>query len=252
MKKTILFILTSYCFIVSSAQVVDQPLKKTGIINGANNTANKTTAAPRWYSYFNDIDNIIGAGTLPANLYPIPMWFDSTIREVFSTGMGTIKYSSAALVIDPVRFDGFNDPAFHYGEMYVGASYSYTVDSVRILGVYAQGYKGSATAVDTLIVSVIPTNYYRYAVKTDPNNIWAAAYLPAGKDTLFGSSVQADSINRTARGTGVISWKYPLPVSMRDTSGNVKVVNLAVPSGGLSVPASSRFAVTVTFKSGDT
>jgi hypothetical protein len=77
----------------------------------AKSTAKGTATAPREYSHF-DYNILVGSfdtSATGAGLHACRIWADSTIKQTFSTGQGTINFSSVAQVIYP--FDSiFNDP----------------------------------------------------------------------------------------------------------------------------------------------
>ena len=228
-------------------------LVKPTLNQASSSTANKTTASPRWYSYFDDV-NAYNTGAMDNNLAVMPIWFDTTIRQTFSTGDGTINYSSAALYVDPVGFLLYNDIGLHNGEMQVKATDAYTVDSVRIFAVYEESPSKATSVVDTLYLSIAPsTGIYRLP-KAD--YAWTSSYLATGQDTLFARTpYRVDSVNRTVisdvSGVSEIVWKVPLTDAMRDTGFNIQSFSFKVP-GGLNVPAGNGFTIAVTFKSGDT
>lgn len=212
----------------------------------------KTTAAPRWYSYASDIDLFEGG----LSGFVIPTWFDSTIVQTFITGDGVINYSAASLTYDLSRFALYHDPTLHGGEMIVKATDTITVDSVRFAAVYEQNTSRPASVVDTLYISIAPSTG-RYSLnKNDPDLAFVAPYIP-NNDTLYAfTPFNVDSVNRAAfsdvAGINRIFWKEVLPTTARDTGFNDKIFTFAVPNGGLKMVGGNMFTVTVAFKSGDT
>lgn len=230
-------------------------------------TANKTTSATaRWYTPFELVSMLNGnVFNSTSNLTITPIWFDSTVRQAFSTGLGTINYSSVAQTIDPISNSNlFNDQTLFAGEVQIRSTDSYRVDSVSVFATYVEEPSRPASIVDTLVLSVSSSTLTYYWVRnTSATTGWPLdAYIP-GKDTLWGvAPVRVDSVNRGAWGdnatTGVRRlWKVPLTDAMRDSadaSGNISLNDFvfAVPNGGLTIPAGARVSVTATFKSGDT
>lgn len=221
----------------------------------ANSNQKTTAASPRWYSHY-DVVNAITGNALDANDALLPLWYDSTVKQRFSTGLGTINYSSVAQVIDPITSKMFND-ASYASEMKVENWDNYSVDSIFINAAYVKEKLRSTSIVDTLILSVVPQdNITYYLKKSDYPGI--SQYTTG--DTLWAQApTVVDSINKAAfppaSGGARAFWKVPLTDAMRDTAlanGNVTVrtFTFAVP-GGLSVSAGKRFAITATFKSGD-
>ena len=217
------------------------------------NTANKTTANPRWYSYFEDVD-ALNSGNLQNNVAVMPIWYDPTIRQTFTTGDDTINYLSACLFMDPIRFQLYNDVGLHNGEMQVSATDAYTVDSIRISGVYEENMNRPTSVVDTLILSIAPsTGRYALSKTAFPD---VAPYLSSTQDTLYAfTPYNVDSFTKSVLSdvttVNEIMWKVPLTDAMRDTGFNIQTLSFAVP-GGLNVPAGNSFSIAVTFKSGDT
>ena len=213
--------------------------------------AAKGTAAPRWYSYATDIDALNG-NTMQG--FVIPMWFDSTVQQTFTSGAGSVNFAAASLDYDLVRFNVFNNSALHLNEMMVRATDTITVDSVSFAAVYEQNTNRPSTVVDTLIISVAPSTG-RYTL-TKQQYTWVAPYIP-NKDTLYAfTAFNVDSVNRAAfsdvAGVNRIMWKMPLTAAMRDTGFNSKIFTFAVPNGGLKMVGANMFSATVAFKSGDT
>lgn len=190
----------------------------------------------------------------------VPIWQDTTIRQNFTTGLGTINYCSVAQSIFPMD-DFWNDPANpnFLGLLQVKNTTAYIVDSVRILGFYIIGNKGGASVVDTLVVSIgsQPTSNWTGWLRS--TSAWAAPYLPAGKDTLKTTPpTMVDSVKRMAlcnpTTTANAVVKIPLTSAMRiplSTATTFQEFTAAIP-GGFNVPAGNAVVVSYTFRSGDT
>ena len=225
------------------------PERKTSVANAAN----KSTANPRWYSYFDDVD-VLNGSNLQNNLSVLRMWFDSTILQTYTSGEAPVNFSSACMYIDPSRFAIYNDIGLHLGEMQITTADAYIVDSVRIAGVYEQNMDRPSTVVDTLIISVAPSGSRYSILRTNPN-VDVTPYLSPSQDTLFAYTPgNVDSVNRGVfsdiTSVNRIMWKEPLTAAMRDSGFNIKSWTFKVP-GGLNVPAGASFSIAVTFKSGD-
>lgn len=226
------------------------------------NSANKTTGAggKRWYNHFSLVEQFF-ATTLANNTFVQSIWFDSTVKQRFNTGLGTINFSAVSQVIDPFDASMFNDPSFA-SDIRIQSFDAYTVDSVSIRGAYVRMPGQPANQVDTMVLSVIPMDNIAWFL-TKSNYPSISNYITG--DTLYGySPVNADSATRSALpGTNVVNnvpryWKEPLTAADGDTPNTtnntvtVRTYVFTVPRGGLSVGAGDRFAVTAAFKSGGT
>lgn len=278
MKKLLLSVVGGALSLAATAQSTDRVLlhkdaadrhnyvnvEPRADITEQSRSAHKTTASdPRWYVPY-DIIDALNSGALDQNRSFVPIWFDSTVRQRFTTGMGTINYISLAQIIDPIGAPNqmFNDPSFaNQNIMTVQNFNSYTVDSVIIVGAYVKVQSRPTSVVDTLIFSVAPSTGSGFFRKATSN--WITNYT--SQDSLVVFTPRAvDSANRAAfsevgSGTGDRRfWKVPLTDAERDTVNTqnntitVRTRTFAVPNGGLQVPAGARVAMTVTFKSGDT
>ncbi len=227
----------------------------------SSNSAKKTTGpgGSRWYNHFQIVE--IFASTLTNNTFVQSIWFDSTVRQRFNTGLGTINFSAVSQVIDVLDSNMFNDPSFA-NEIRIQNFDAYTVDSISIRGAYVRMKTQPASQVDTLVLSVIPMDNITWFL-TKANYPTVSNYING--DTLYGySPINADSATRSALpADNAVNkvrqyWKEPLTAADGDTPDlaqnqvTVRTYVLAVPGGGLSVGAGDRFAVTMAFKSGGT
>ncbi|OSZ79436.1 hypothetical protein CAP35_14635 [Chitinophagaceae bacterium IBVUCB1] len=224
--------------------------------------ANKTTAGNnRWYNHYDAMNQLVLGNALDNNDFVFPIWFDSTVRQRFSTGLGTINFTSVAQTIDPIGSQPLNDPGGFTGDIRINSWNSYTVDSVEIRGAYIKMSSRPTSIVDTLIFSVVPMdNVTYYMAKSNPNyGSKVSQYTTA--DTMWASApIYADSVGRSAfapTGGTRAFWKVPLFDADRDTATGTTVTvrtrRYKVPGSGLVMPAGTRrFALTCTFKSGDT
>lgn len=231
------------------------------------NPASETpTGIPsRRYSYFNHVNSITGAfdngsglGTGSGIITCIPIWFDSTVRQLFTSGYGAVNFSSVCQMIDPAGSLIFNDPANpdYAGKLKITNRDIFQVDSVIIDAVYVGNPSRPKTIVDTLIISLANQNniYYYWNTASYP---WAAKYLH-GKDTLWGTApIGVDGAMRAAISNGpgspaAVVWKVPLTDDMRDyTGGTVNNFFAFAPPSTYTVPAGNKVLVSVAFKSGD-
>lgn len=232
-------------------------------IKDASKSGSKTTASqPRWYYPFDIIDALNG-GALEQNRRYVPIWYDSTVLQRFTSGLDTINYTGMAQVIDPIGAPNqmFNDASFNNQNiMQVNSFDSYTVDSIVIAGAYVKVQSRPTNIVDTLVVSVAPNTLSGIFRKAQA--AWISDYTTADSLVSF-TPRTVDSVNRAAFSdvgdpvTGRRFWKIPLFDADRDTLNTqnntiqVRTRTFALPSP-LSIPAGSRVAVTVAFKSGDT
>lgn len=285
MKKLLLFVMSGALAVSVNAQQQAKPAAKTadyyqdnynyvhvGPMNLGNRSAEKTTAAsPRWYVPYDILNALNGypfgqSLQVTGNRSYMHMWFDSTmyIKYSNSPSPSAINFCSAGQIIDPVGLPNalFNDPSFNNQDvMWVNGFNQYKVDSVMVVGAFIKNQARPSSIVDTLILSLAPQTGSTYYLKS--NSSWISNYVPSG-DTMFVFVPRADSINRAALASGNnpiadrLMWKVPLVDSMRDTVNTqnntitVRTRTFQVPNGGLTIPAGSRVAMTVTFKSGDT
>lgn len=133
----------------------DLPTKKSS------NTAAKTTAAPtRWYSYSNYIDAMLDATTgQGVALTTMTMWSHDTVHSVtYSDGTTAhMTFFSTGTIFDPSSALSFNNPDYYEGEMKIGATDAYRIDSIEILGLYRRN-PTSTTIVDTIRLSFLKGN----------------------------------------------------------------------------------------------
>ncbi|HXS35791.1 MAG TPA: T9SS type A sorting domain-containing protein, partial [Flavipsychrobacter sp.] len=215
-----------------------------------------------WYSHFLTIDQIIGQGwtASPAtNIHFSPMWFDSTVLLRFTEGLSAIELSSVADYVDPAAYTQYNNPQSPLlgGDstlIQVTRGVPYVIDSVSLLAGYV-AVPGKSSIVDTLIISVQPQRFINFYTKT--NASWINENPNVTDTSMYVFIPGADSVLRcagvddTAAIPGGVVWKQPLhPLTDADTV--LKYFTYAVPSGGAHIPAGMRYAVSFTFKTGDT
>ena len=69
------------------------------VASKGNGLAKTTNGGSRWYNHRLMIDTING-GTMTSRVFY--MWFDSTVKQVFTSGPGTVNWSSVAEFVDPI------------------------------------------------------------------------------------------------------------------------------------------------------
>lgn len=268
MKKLLLLITVGLAGFSANAQYAG-PLNLGGAkeavqtyipLNNPGPLAGKSSASGgRWYSHVSMVDLYNGNSS---QWWLWPIWYDSTVRQVFNTGLGTINYISAAQIIDPIYFTMFHDENINDPNGIDITSWTpYKVDSISFSGVCIRNESRPTTIVDTFILSVSPsststTNQYSYYYTNVTTDAWAGNY--AGTDTLKGFTIHrnnTDIANRASNVGGRVIWKVPIDDAMRqvpDGSGNVTVQTFNYPVPGMcEIPAGYGVAMTVTFKSGD-
>lgn len=232
------------------------------ISHGPTGVLGKSTAGgSRWYDHMATVD-IYNGGVMSTSLMPI--WFDSTVLQNFTTGLSNINFISAAQIIDPIGYELFNDVnVFDPNDIRVGNTDAYQVDSISVSCAYVKNLNRSQNIIDTLILSVSPSTFSYYwvtAATGDPDDQWANNYVQTAGDTVRGFTIlNVDSVNRSSLNAGVVMWKVPMGDDMRqeDSSGfvDIQTFDFPVMVGGVpgvcDIPAGRGIAITVTFKSGD-
>lgn len=267
MKKLFLLLAVGAIGVQASAQYLVSPnrnnVHKQPIVENTNlvmpsslhgSSANKGTSVgnARWYNHF-DVINALSGGALDANLRAIPIWFDSTVRQRFISGLEPVNYLSVSQIIDPIRSDLFNDANTYPDAIRVSTTTPYRIDSISIAAVYQRMATRPVGIVDTLIISVVNSTLTYQLPLADFS--WIPNYT--ANDTLFmRSPTSVDSVNRSAFGEGAtparFTQKIPLTAAMGDTGGIItRFVFPVNGSAGLNIPAGNLVGITATFKSGD-
>ncbi len=277
MKKVLLLAATALVGLGANAQLAtplsvsgtgNQPVERYQIRNtDFRPSAKSSIAGGRWYNHSSVVDFLTGGSLMNFTLYPI--WFDSTVLQNFTSGLGPINFISSAQVIDPIHFTLWNDPnVFDPNIIAIKPESNYKVDSVSFSGAYVENPNRPANVVDTLIISVSPagsgtSNYpYYFANPTASAWVYNNGYTcqTCTDSTLKGFTVlDVDSINRASAVTGGVTWKVPLTDADRepDSAGFVTILNYTFPvevngvPGSVDIPAGKATVMTVTFKSGD-
>jgi hypothetical protein len=239
--------------VISSAPEVVVP-------TGSSSTSKTTASGYRQYDHASYMES---TSTTAFQGRSLIIWQDSTIRQNFTSGLGTINFTSVCQTLFP--FDNlWNDSANpnFVGKIRVTATNSYVIDSVGIAGFYIAGTttaKAPAAQVDTLLVTVAtqPANnnwYWRGSVSS-----WALPYLPSGKDTLWASApINVDSIRKTAASNPSTATKTTFPILLNSSNrialsaaSTFQDFNAKVP-GTFTVPAGNVVMVSYTFRTGGT
>ena len=222
--------------------------------------SHKTTAGPttRWYNYGNYFDTAvatIGGGT--GRLFSYMMWNDTMTQVNYTSGVAHNTNVSCAQVLEPF-YSGFNDAVLYPTSMNMSSTNAYVVDSLQIWGVYDFNV-AKPLVKDTITVTIT------YGNGTTGSDIgygyWAGSasasllghYGLSATDTLFTPTVQYDSVLNRGRGANLKTVRIVVDSSMwGDTLSNGLWAHaIAIPGGGLNVPAGNLVAVTETFRSGD-
>ncbi len=278
MKKLFLLAITALAGVTSQAQYAE-PLNfmNTGAkqavqpktIGGGQPSAKSTIAGSRWYHHGAVISNDVLPGQMEMHLLPI--WFDSTVQQRYSTGLGTVNYSSLGQVVDPIHFTLYNDlniPSNLPNDIAITMQSPYKIDSISFGGYYVENPNRPINVVDTFIFSVatsgndpetpvqlrFPSVYPWVA-----GNGYTCGTLCADSTLKGFRIVPTDSINRTSGVSGATVWKVPIDTSFRrpDSAGFVFFKEFTYPvmvngsPGAVNIPAGRTAGITITFKSGD-
>lgn len=225
---------------------------------GGRGSAKATAGVGRWYSYAGYIDLV---NPIPADSIGLPyMWHKGNAKAIYSDGSGgfvadTIQLASVAIAFDPtftsgakkVDLGGYNDPTagFDPNSIVVQKSDAYTIDSVRLWGVYGRN-NSKSSVVDTVRFSVVyGTNTASSDMRTD--YFFSGFTARYGYDTVYVANINYDANRGTSTGTNmVVKDLYLTPA---DTSVfNIRSFAVAI---GKSIPAGNVVGVTATFISGD-
>lgn len=214
-----------------------------------------TAGGSRWYDHQATVD-LYNGGVMSGSYMPI--WFDSTVMQVFTSGLGNINYSSLGQIIDPIYYTLFNDPnVYSPNDIRINTWDAYEVDSISLQGIWLRNANKPTSIVDTMILSVSPSTYsyyYDFNTQADPDDDWVDAYVPAPGDTIRGFTIlDVDSVNRASLNAGVVMWKVPITDDMRqpdDDTVEVQSLDVQLPTP-CQIPAGRGIAITATFKSGE-
>lgn len=212
-------------------------------------TANRTTAGTsRWYSYPGYFDTTAPSTGLGVQI----IWNDTSGQVIYTSGLAHNRMVSTGVLFHP-QFAGFNDASLYPGEMSVGASNAYTIDSVNLYGIY--GFNPAKTSVcDTLRLTFVKGDgssssdvYSAYF-----NNATLLSNYGVSDTALFFKYYGYDSTKNTATGATRYSFNIPLcSTAWGDTLDNgIWARTIALPTP-FNVDAGSMVGMSITFKSGD-
>lgn len=245
----------------------------------ANKYAKTTASGSRWYNYINHIAKIDGAilsnepvasSTGSRYFYPM-LWNKYNAIALYSDGPDTIGLVSYAAVFDPT-FPVFNDDAAYApSDIGITSSTAYTLDSVRIWGLYSRE-PSKAAVVDTIRLAITygraaSTNLSTKSIwmpETDAR--WGADAVNGGNITkAYFPSLRHDSVAN--RATSIVG--APLVVTydiyLNAASAIVDSAKIPSPTGtpltltwdrfskaiNLPIPANNMIGISSTFISGD-
>jgi len=243
---------------------------------GAARAASKGTAqgGSKWYDHYGMISAVNNdIFSTNANSFVWGMWFDTTVTQFYS-GSGSLpqgyhkqNWSAMSQFVDPVTSKLFNDISFAT-DIQIKSFNTYQIDSINIQAAYVRMKTRPSSVVDTLYVSITPQGgSHYYMAKSDPTYGSKVATYTTADTARFCAPIEEDSVNNAAFPASTITgatrafWKIPLTASMGDTplasgsfttrSFTFPVMNGTTPTP-LNLPAGARFAITISFKSGDT
>jgi hypothetical protein len=276
MKKTLLLFVAGAMALTTNAQerafgLINSPeqasvdyiaLKKAiKTERGGSGTAQKTTAAPRWYSYVDYFD-LYETDLASSIAISAPyLWNDTMAMMAYSGGIWQHNRTvSLGLVTDPA-YSGFNNFLFFPGEMKVTSTSGYAVDSIRFFGNY--GFNPTKTAVvDTLRVAFVYGNGAStadiYQANTTNPAVLPNYGLTTG-DTLKNYRLRYDSVTNTAGGTTRVirdiilnnSGTSPAWGDTLSTGAYYGRVGLGTAGTGIAIPAGNMIGASISFISGD-
>lgn len=221
----------------------------------------KTTAAPRWYSYASNFDTTekeIGNGAAIAAQY---LWKDTmALMPYGSLSSPTWSHNrlvSVGAVTDP-SYSGFNRLDYYPGQMKIGPENAYVVDSLRFFGIY--GFNVANTYVDTLRVAFVYGDASRGNGTSGPDVYLAKTGNPTVLST-YGSSdsmdtyrIHFDANTGHAKGTAVVVRDIILnntgtsPAWGDTLSDGTYMGRVGFPD--VNVPAGNLIGATISFISG--
>ena len=223
-------------------------------------TANKTTAATsRWYSYVDYFDTSEHDNSSKIGFTAPYLWKDSMSVDAYSDGSGGTVYEHNTLIsvghlLDPT-YAGFNNYNYYVDQMKVTPTNSYSVDSLRIWGVY--GHNNTKLDIkDTLRITIMVGSG-----AATGSDIYSAYTKSATLLTRYGVSdsmkyynIRFDSATNDAKsfapGTAFVKDVILDTSVWGDTFSNGTWIN-QVGFAPISVPAGSMVSASIKFISGD-
>ncbi|MBA3829772.1 MAG: T9SS type A sorting domain-containing protein [Taibaiella sp.] len=253
---------------------------ETKLINGlhTNPLARTTTEPGKWYSHYLTVNKLLGDAFFPASGTPPEtwegMWWDSTVTKRYSNGVFANEMAGACQTFDPIRYRYYNDPTVSINnttDIAVQADKTYIVDTIQIRAVYVHRPARPSSVRDTLIISVSPQANDFYYDSTGHNWLHNNPGVPPTDTILFSAQPKyADSVHRAAfPDVSTAGYVQTLDTIILNPSVDGHLPDLTSHPGqefdtlttyqfvinhglGNTIPAGAHFAVTVSFKSGDT
>lgn len=276
MKRLLLLLIAGFITLTSSGQqrglfVSASPegqgkdykdLKKAirSELNSSGKLLNKTTAAPRWYSYIDYFDTS-ETDAASSIAFTIPyLWKDTSAIMAYSDGTTTTwahnRNVSLGLSIDP-SFAGFNNYDYYPGQMKIMPGDAYIVDSLRFFGLY--GFDTANKYVDTLRVTFVygsgASDADVYMAKTG-NPVVLSRYGVSAPDSMKTHRMRFDTnLVRTNGPTAVVRDILLDNTGSSPAWGDTLITGQYMGLVGfpdVNVPAGNMIGATITFLSGDT
>jgi hypothetical protein len=224
----------------------------------------------RWYNY---VDSILALNSSVSGVAKtsVNIWNDNT--SVWgTTGSGTTYFKdtcmSVGLGLNPF-FSAWNDPlTFDPTEISLSGWDAYTIDSVKVFGLYNRNYSTPAkmAVVDTLILQFVQGD------GAVTSNLFVASIIDSAILSHYGPPahltfmlMRYDSINNRAAGghdsvvIPLITGTYKILLRNTDTNGSNSANGTTYPRPGHADPIISYLvapgnfvSMSVSFKSGDT
>lgn len=231
---------------------------------GGTPSGKTTVGGSRWYSYAGYVDLITPLDD--STVFPY-LWHKSNAKAIYSAAGGgvvadTIQLSSYGITIDPVfkstisgsttTLEGYNEiSAFDKTSIVIRRTNDYTVDSVRVMGIYGRNNL-KTTSIDTMRITVV----YGLGTGTEMPVFQFSGpktgfpFTSFGYDTVRFAGMRYDKVNNMAKGvTGTSRIIKDIYLSKTDTSLSfLKEFKAAV---GLNVPKGNVVGVSATFISGE-
>lgn len=229
------------------------------------NTGNKTTVSGgQWYVPHDMINKTYLSNALDNNRFVFVIGYDGNLKQRFvdpTTGpyYDTVNWFAVAQFVDPIYSQGFLNTDYAGTDgIDLLAGFSYQVDSVFLEGAYVKNPNRPTSVVDTLIISVTPVPNSPSSI-TKSTNAKVVNYdgVSGHGDVLKVQNLPStDPITHTFTGGSTVVLKQPLVDSLRTAvttpgSYSTRGWTFALPSA-LTIPANNGFAVSVTFKPGET
>lgn len=227
-----------------------------------------TVGGSRWYSYVDYVGSVaVSLGDSASFPY---LWNKGNAKAIYSDGAGgliadTITFASYGITFDPAFLSnptsttaaglgGFNEPTASYpkNSIVVTRAKAYTVDSVRIEGVYGRNLLKTAST-DTLRLTLVYGNgsaagdmpFLQFSVSAPMTGF---PWVPFKEDTVRFAAMKYDKINNTVKGT----TKVVKDIYLKSTDTSISNTRYFSVPVGMSVPAGNVVGISATFISGET